>query len=128
MAVRRRATGRRPESITGAATGESALTRQGSRRGPLGSFHTFELTVPCRELDLAAAAAFEASLDAALAARPDHVGLDLSLVGFMDSAGYRALGRIEDRLRARGIHMSLSSVQGQPKKFLELLRTGGEAR
>ncbi|MFP8903364.1 STAS domain-containing protein [Streptomyces atacamensis] len=51
--------------------------------------------------------------------------VDLSRVPFMDSAGLHALIALERRCRERGSRLTVTGIQEQPARLLDLVSLGG---
>jgi anti-anti-sigma factor len=78
------------------------------------------------DLDMAAAFKFETRLDALLATKDVRaVALDLSSVGFMDSAGLGALLAVRDRAQDLGKRLTLAQVSDAVRRTLEVTGLGG---
>ncbi|AEW98593.1 STAS domain-containing protein [Streptantibioticus cattleyicolor] len=79
---------------------------------------------PCGEVDFDTAPALVQALENADGAWRD-VTVDLSRVGFMDSAGLHALITLHHRALAHHGRLTLSAVCGQPARLFQLVRLEG---
>lgn len=70
------------------------------------------------EIDMASR---EAALGACVAGENHDVVVDLTNVGFMDCAGFRALGESQVALERRGGSLQLTNARGEPLRLLALL-------
>jgi anti-sigma B factor antagonist len=77
------------------------------------------------ELDMAAAFQLESGVDPLLADDAvDSVQLDLSEVGFVDSAGLGALLALRERAQDRGIALEIARPSDPVRRLLELTGLG----
>jgi anti-anti-sigma factor len=77
------------------------------------------------ELDMAAAFQLESGLDPLLEDRAvEAVQLDLSEVGFVDSAGLGALLALRERAQDRGIALRISRASDPVRRLLDLTGLG----
>jgi anti-anti-sigma factor len=77
------------------------------------------------ELDMAAAFKLESGVDPLLEDDAvDSVQLDLSEVGFVDSAGLGALLALRERAQDRGIPLQIARASGPVRRLLELTGLG----
>jgi anti-sigma B factor antagonist len=75
------------------------------------------------ELDLATSALLERELDAAEAARPTRLVVDLSGLEFIDSSGLSALVRARERASQNGHQLSLRQGPRVVERLFELTRS-----
>jgi anti-anti-sigma factor len=77
------------------------------------------------ELDMTAAFQLESGVDPLLDDEAvDSVQLDLSEVGFVDSAGLGALLALRERAQDRGIELGITRVSDPVRRLLELTGLG----
>jgi anti-anti-sigma factor len=77
------------------------------------------------ELDMAAAFKLESGVDPLLEDEAvDSVELDLSDVGFVDSAGLGALLSLRDRAQDRGVTLGIARASDPVRRLLELTGLG----
>jgi anti-anti-sigma factor len=77
------------------------------------------------ELDMAAAFKLESGVDQLLEEEAvDSVQLDLSEVGFVDSAGLGALLALRERAQDRGIALAISRASDPVRRLLDLTGLG----
>ena len=74
------------------------------------------------ELDIATVDALDSTLRTLAQRRCGRIVVDLSEVGFMDSAGLRALVRAKTRMDRGGRWLVTRGASGQPKRLLEIGR------
>ena len=72
------------------------------------------------ELDLATQAQFERALTGALVRGTRELVIDLTALDFIDATGIGALMRYSHKARRRGIHISISLGDGEPRRALAL--------
>jgi anti-anti-sigma factor len=81
------------------------------------------------ELDMAAAFQLESGVDPLLEEEAvDSVQLDLSEVGFVDSAGLGALLALRERAQDRGIALEISRASDPVRRLLDLTGLGDVLR
>jgi len=81
--------------------------------------------VAAGELDMAAAFQLESGVDPLLAEDAvESVQLDLSEVGFVDSAGLGALLALRERAQDRGIALEIAQASDPVRRLLELTGLG----
>jgi anti-sigma B factor antagonist len=97
------------DDTTGAAFRVHATTHDGRA----------ELVV-AGELDLATAPMLRSELQSVIEGGADDVVIDMTDVGFVDSAGLGVLIGAVGRLRERGGHLALRHLQAAPRKVIDI--------
>jgi anti-sigma B factor antagonist len=95
--------------------------------------HAYEVTIS-GEIDVDAAAAIDAEIDALIAAGASFIVLDPGAVTFLDSSGIRSVVRAARAVSDRGGRLTCSGLSGAASRVLEIsgllehLRDGDERR
>ena len=74
------------------------------------------------DLDMASVDQFAAAVDELLATEPEHVTLDLTGVGFLDSAGIKGMVKLANRCRGIGAELTTVHASTQVRRVLELTK------
>jgi anti-anti-sigma factor len=76
--------------------------------------------MPSGELDLATAPRLESELQRAVGAGAEHVVVDLSQVGFLDSTGLRMFLALSERAQSEGWVLTLTAPSQAVRSILEI--------